>query len=116
MKKTIIFLAILFVFASAFTLVPVRTSSGATTITTSDNDGVVIHTGAASTYTLGTVSSGFSCTIINHGTGAITLSGAVTVANGRTTTTIPASRGEITPSNISNSLVLIYDGTNWRGR
>jgi hypothetical protein len=98
----------------SFTVAPVRTVSANTTIGTSDNDGFVINTGAAVTFTLGTVSSGFTCTIVNQGTGNVTLSSAVTVASGQTITIIPKTASGIEPGIVGNSIRLIYDGTTWR--
>ena len=99
----------------SFSAVPVRSVSANTTIVTGDDNGFVINTGGAVTFTLGTVSSGFTCTVINQGTGNITLSSGVTVANGQTITIIPKSASGIEPGIIGNSIRLIFEGTTWRG-
>lgn len=98
----------------SFSAAPVRTVSANTTIVSGDDGGFVINTGAAVTFTLGTVSSGFTCTVVNQGTGNITISSDVTVANGQTITIIPKSASGIEPGILGNSIRLIYDGT-WRG-
>lgn len=110
-------LSILFLFSiglMAFT-VPTRTVTGTSTTVASSDDGLVIlHTGAAATYTLGTVSDGFSCTIANHGTGNITFSSAITTATGQTITVLSRSSGEFVPGQIGNSITLVRIGGVWR--
>jgi hypothetical protein len=105
----------LMVFLCGF-VVNTRTVTGtSTTIATADNDFVILHTGAAATYTLGTVSDGFSCRVVNHGTGNITFSGAVTVANGQTITVLGRSASEMLPGVNGNSITLVRIGGVWRG-
>lgn len=99
----------------SFSAAPVRSVSANTTISSTDDNGFVINTGAAVTFTLGSVSSGFTCTVVNQGTGNITLSSGVTVANSQTITIIPKSASGIEPGILGNSLRLIYDGSTWRG-
>lgn len=113
--KTLLIISLILISLSSFTVAPVRTVSANTTIITSDNEGFVINTGAAVTFTLGTVSNGFTCTIVNQGTGNITLSSAVTVANGQTITIIPKTASGIEPGIVGNSIRLVFDGTIWRG-
>ena len=109
-------LLVLLISLMSLSAVPVRTVSASTTIGTSDDNGFVTNTGAAVTFTLGTVSNGFSCTVANHGTGNVTFSGAITVANGQTITVLPKSASSIEPNIIGNSITLFYDGTTWRGQ
>jgi hypothetical protein len=112
MKK--IFGLFLIVFLSGF-VVNTRTVTGtSTTIATGDNDFVILHTGAAATYTLGTVSDGFSCRVVNHGTGNITFSGAVSTASGQTINILPFSAGEIVPGQIGNQITLCRISGVWR--
>jgi len=113
MKKSFLFLTLLISLMS-FLTIPVRNVSASTTITSADDGGVVTNTGGAVTFTLGTVSSGFSCTINNQGTGDITLSTAVTVHNGKTVTTIGRHSTEITSNGVGNKLRIYYDGTSFR--
>lgn len=101
---------------SSFFPVPVRTVTANTTITSTDDNGFVINTGAAVTFTLGSVSAGFSCKIINQGTGSITLSTPVTVGNSQTITIIPKSASGLEPGIKGNTLEIVFDGTSWRGR
>lgn len=107
--------ALLLITFFSFIAVPVRTVSASTTIVSGDDTGFVTNTGGAVTFTLGTVSSGFSCTVSNHGTGIITFSAPITVANSTTITTLSKSATEITPNQIGNKIRLYYDGTTWRG-
>lgn len=84
-----------------------RSGTGAYTVLATDY--VVINTGAAATWTMPAASS---CTgriyrLINHGTGNITLSAAVTTANATTTTTLTFAAG-------SNFFEILSDGTVWR--
>jgi hypothetical protein len=112
MKKLI--LGLIVYLCCAF--VPVRNVSSSTTITSSDDGGIVVNTGGSATFTLGSVSSGFSCVVSNHGTGIVTFSGSITVANGKTITTLTNNRTEFNPNGLGNSIQLWYDGTTWRGR
>lgn len=113
--KTLSFISLILISLMSFSVAPVRSVSANTTIGTSDNDGFVINTGAAVTFTLGTVASGFSCTVVNQGTGNVTLSSAVRVSSGQTITVIRNSPSEINPDILGNSLRLVFDGTTWRG-
>lgn len=113
--KRLSFLFVIHISLMSFTSVPIRTVSASTTIVSGDDTGFVYNTGGAVTFTLGTVSSGFSCTISNYGTGAITFSSGITVANGQTITILPKSASGIEPGIIGNSITLTYDGTTWRG-
>ena len=114
--KKLLFLPLLLILLMSFHAVPVRTVSASTTIGTGDDTGFVTNTGAAVTFTLGSVSSGFSCTVANHGTGIITFSGGITVANGQTITVLPKAASGIEPGIVGNSIRLFYDGTTWRGQ
>ncbi|CAN1553093.1 hypothetical protein MCERE19_02251 [Spirosomataceae bacterium] len=110
--KTVLLILIL---CLGFVAIPNRTVSGtSTTIVTGDDNAVIIHTGAAATYTLGTVSDGFSCKIANHGTGNITFSAGITTANGQTITILPQSNGEIVPGQIGNQINIARIGGVWR--
>ncbi len=85
-----------------------RTSATNTTFTASDY--VVIHTGGTGfTWTLPTASSsaGRMLRLINHGTGTITLSQAITTGNGVTSTSLTFVSG-------SNTYEIISDGSVWR--
>lgn len=104
-----------FILLMGFTVAPVRGVSSSTTIVTGDDSGFVVNTGGAVTFTLGTVSAGFTTTVVNNGTGLITFSSAVTVANGQTITELSNSAGAIMPGTKGNSIRLFYDGTLWRG-
>lgn len=109
-------LLLLFLIGSmSFNFVPVRTVSASTTIVSGDDTGYVVNTGGAVTFTFGTVSAGFTCTISNHGTGNVTFSGPVTVANGTTITVLPKGATEFLPNVKGNSINLLYDGSVWRG-
>ena len=114
--KSLSILFLMLISLMSITSVPIRTVSASTTIGSGDDTGFVTNTGGSVTFTLGTVSSGFSCTVVNHGTGIITFSGSVTVANGTTITTLSKSASEILPNQIGNSINLFYDGTTWRGQ
>jgi len=112
MKKLFSIFAIFFLFA--FTI-PTRTvSTTSTTIASGDDGYVIIHTGANATYTLGTVSSGFTCNIVNHGTGNITFSGNIRTANAQNITVLTYYSSEINPGVVGNSIRLLYDGSVWR--
>jgi hypothetical protein len=112
MKKLAFLLCVLFL---SFTSILNRTVTGtSTTIVTGDDNYLIVHTGAEATYTLGTVSDGFSCKIVNHGTGGITFSGGITTANGQTITILPKSNGEIAPGQIGNQITIAYIGGVWR--
>lgn len=112
MKK--LFVLFVFFLFSSFTI-PTRTVSTTTaTIVTGDDGYVIIHTGAAATYMLGTVSSGFSCTVVNHGTGSITFSSNIKTTNTQTITVLTNYSSQMMPGIISNSLRLLYDGSSWR--
>ena len=83
-----------------------RSGTGAYTITATDY--VVINTGAATSWTLPdpTTCAGRIYRLVNHGTGNITMSRAVTTASGSTTTTL---------SNGGNNFIeIMSDGTVWR--
>jgi hypothetical protein len=95
--------------------VPTRTVSTTTaTIATADDNFVIVHTGAAATYTLGTVSAGFSCTVLNHGTGNITFSTNIRTTNTQTVTILTNYSSQMMPGTIGNSIQLLYDGAVWR--
>lgn len=82
-----------------------RESAAATTLTTTDD--IVCHTGAASAYTLPAVTAGSVgkvYTVLNHGSGTVTLSVAVRTATAATTTTVAAGA----------SLTFISTGTQYR--
>lgn len=112
MKKLFAIFSILFL-CSFF--VPTRTVSTTTaTISSSDDGYVVIHTGAAASYTLGTVSSGFKVTIVNHGTGNITFSTTVKTTNTQTITVLSNYSSQMMPGVVGNSIDLLFDGTSWR--
>jgi len=103
-----------FILLSAFT-VPTRTVSTTTaTIATGDDGYVIIHTGAAATYTLGSVSSGFTCTVVNHGTGSITFSTNIRTTNTQNITVLTNYSSQMMPGTIGNSIRLLYDGSVWR--
>lgn len=104
-----------FILLMSFFTVPVRSVSTATTIVTGDNSGFVVNTGGAVTFTLGTVSTGFTTTVVNNGTGVITFSSPITVANGQTITELSYSASAIMPGIKGNSIQIFYDGTIWRG-
>lgn len=110
-----ILILLTFILLMSFVTVPVRSVSSATTIVTGDDSGFVVNTGGAVTFTLGTVSAGFTTTIVNNGTGVITFSSAVTVGNGQTITQLSNSAGAIMPGTKGNSIRIFYDGTLWRG-
>lgn len=112
--KKITSLIALFLFFVSFTVIPARTVSASTTITSADNDGVVTNTGGAVTFAFGTVASGFSCTINNHGTGNVTFGSDIFVQNGKSINTLGWSSTEITPNGISNRIRIYYDGTVFR--
>jgi len=84
-----------------------RSGTGAYTILATDH--AVINTGGAATWTLPAASgcAGRVYRLVNQGTGNITLSIAVTTANGTTTTTLVNTAG-------SNFFEILSDGTNWR--
>lgn len=107
---------ILCVFMMAFATVNTRTVTGTTaTIAAADDGYVILHTGAAATYTLGTVSDGFQCRIVNHGTGEITFSAAVlTGSTGHSTTKLSNYHTVFEPEKIGNSIELTKIGGNWR--
>lgn len=112
MKKSILVLLVgLF---SAFTILNRSVSTSTATIASGDDNYLIVHTGPAATYTLGTVSDGFSCTVVNHGTGAITFSAAITTANGQTITVLPRSNGEIVQGQIGNKITLARISGVWR--
>lgn len=82
-----------------------REASAATTIVADDD--VVVHTGAAVTYTLPTpalAAVGKVFTVVNQGTGVVTLSQAVRTATATTITTVA----------IGSSLTFISSGTQYR--
>jgi hypothetical protein len=85
----------------------VRSGTGAYTVLSSDY--VVINTGVAATWTLPAAST---CTgriyrLLNHGTGSITLTPAVSISSAGTSTTLVVTAG-------SNFYEIISDGTVWR--
>lgn len=107
-------LILVFVFYVCSSFINIRTVSSNTTITSTDNDGIVMNTGGAVTFTLGSVSSGFSCSVVNNGTGNITFSSGITVANGQTITVLTKSATEISPGLIGNKIRIFYNGSTWR--
>ena len=84
-----------------------RSGTGAYTVLATDY--AVINTGAAATWTMPAASTcaGRIYRLLNHGTGNITLSAAVTTANATTTTTLGNAAG-------SNAFEIISDGSVWR--
>lgn len=113
MKKTLF--VILSILLISFSSVNNRTVTGtSTSIVTADDGYVILHTGASATYTLGSVTNGFSCKVINHGTGDITFSGSITTANGQTITVLPKSNGEFIPGQIGNQITIAKIGGVWR--
>lgn len=85
-----------------------RSGTGAYTILNTDY--VIINTGGSTpTWTLPAASSyaGRVYRLINHGTTSVTLSQAVTTANGSTSTTLSNTAG-------SNTYEIISDGSVWR--
>ncbi len=112
MKKVILILSVIFF---SFITILNRTVTGtSTTIASGDDNYLIVHTGASATYTLGTVSDGFSCKIVNHGTGIITFSSGITTADGQTITILPFSNGEIVPGQIGNQITIAKIGGVWR--
>lgn len=75
---------------------------------------VIVSSGGAKTITLPTSSSGRVITIVNHGTGDVTLSPAVRVQNGKTSALLPWSVSEFLSGMSSNKITMVYDGTEWR--
>jgi type IV secretory pathway TrbL component len=112
MKKL---LPILLLFFCSFTVATIRTVSGSTSIVTADDNNIVVATGGNATFTLSAVSAGFSTTIINHGTGTVTFSTAVSVGGGKTITTLGNYPAEMRPGWVGNTIRICYDGTTWRG-
>lgn len=94
--------------------IPFRVVTGNTTIATADNDHVIVHTGAAATYTLGSVSDGFSVKIANHGTGSITFSAAITTASGQSITVLTNSSGLLEPGIVGNTITIARISGVWR--
>ena len=84
-----------------------RSGTGAYTLASTDY--VVINTGAAATWTLPAAATcaGKVYRLLNHGTGNITLSIAVSTANATTTTNLSFIAG-------TNYAEIISDGTAWR--
>jgi hypothetical protein len=84
-----------------------RSGTGAYALVTTDY--VVINTGAAATWTLPAAATcaGKVYRLLNHGTGNITLSIAVSTASASTTTTLSFIAG-------TNYAEIISDGTAWR--
>jgi hypothetical protein len=112
MKKLTLILSI---FLLSTIVIPYRTVTGtSTTIAPGDDNFVIIHTGGSATYTLGTVADGFSCTIVNHGTGNIILTQSITTANGQTVTVVNRSNGEIIPGQIGNKIRISRINGVWR--
>lgn len=106
---------LLIIITLALSVLSTRTVTGtSTSIVTADDNYVILHTGAAATYTLDTVSDGFSCKIVNHGTGNITFSSSITTANGQNITVLSNSSGLIIPGQISNTITLLKIGGIWR--
>ena len=82
--------------------------TGNQTLTTAQQ--VVIHTGAAATWTLpaAPTCAGHVLQLVNHGTGTVTLNPGVRTANaGALQTTLPQAAA-------SNTLMIVSDGTQWR--
>ncbi len=96
-------------------LLAIRTVSGNTSIVTDDDTDIVVATGGNATFTLTSVSSGFTCVIVNHGTGTVTFSTPVYVGGGKTITTLGNYPAEMRPGWVGNTITLAYDGTVWRG-
>lgn len=114
-KMTWRFTALMIVLLMSAVAINNRVVSGTSTTVASGDDGyVIVHTGAAATYTLDGVSDGFSCKIVNHGTGSITFSGAITTASGQTITVLRMSNGEITPGQIGNQITIAKIAGVWR--
>jgi hypothetical protein len=107
-------LSLLFALLLCSSFASIRSVSGATSVTTSDDNNIVIATGSDATFTLGTVSNGFTVTLINHGTGTITFSQNVYVGGGKTITTLGNYPAEMQPGWVGNTIQLCYDGTTWR--
>jgi hypothetical protein len=84
-----------------------RSGTGNYTLLTTDY--VVINTGTAATWTLPAANTcaGKMYRLLNHGTGNITLSIAVSTANATTTTNLAFGAG-------TNYSEIISDGTAWR--
>jgi hypothetical protein len=113
--KKVIFSILSFFYSVAFTSLSTRTvTTSSASITSADDAYVILHTGPAASYTLGTVSDGFSCKIVNHGTGDITLSAGVTTGNGQTITVLTNSSGLFTPGQIGNTITIARIGGVWR--
>ncbi len=76
--------------------------------TLSSTDYMAINTGGACTWTLPSAStcSGRMYILVNNGTGSITLSPAVTIANAATSNSLSNTSG-------SNRITVASDGTNW---
>jgi len=93
----------------------VRSVTGNTSIVTADDNDIVIATGSNATFTLSSVSSDFTVTVINHGTGTITFSQNVYVGGGKTINTLGNYPAEMLPGWVGNTIRLVYDGSIWRG-
>lgn len=77
-------------------------TTGAGTYTILANDYEVVATGTTSTWTLpATATATRELKLVNHGSGAITTSIAITTSNGTTTTTIPAGQTFIIASDLT---------------
>ena len=70
----------------------------------SSSDVTVIFTGSTSSWTFPTATLGKIIRLVNHGTGNVTLGTSVTLANGSTTTSLPAG----------SSYQVQYDGSLWQ--
>lgn len=90
-----------------------RVVSASTTITNSDQ--IVRNTGGAVTFTLPTAPvTGQEYTIINTGTGNITLSAGVLVYNNTAINIIPPYNSQILPGwNGGNRINIYFNGTQW---
>lgn len=75
---------------------------------------VIVSGGGAKTLTFPSASAGHVKTIVNHGTGDVTLSPAVRVQNGKTSALLPWSVSEFLSGISSNKITVVYDGTEWR--
>lgn len=87
----------------------VRYRSGTGAYTFAANDYVIIHTGAAVTWTLPdpTTCAGRVYRLINHGTGSVTLSRNVTTNNGGTINSLGTAAA-------NNTVEIMSDGSVWR--
>ncbi|MGR3809619.1 hypothetical protein [Jiulongibacter sp. NS-SX5] len=112
--KKLIFILLLFPFWSkAQTTWSIQTVTSTATVNATARL-VVVSSGAAKTITLPSSSTGRVITIVNHGTGDVTLSPAVRVQNGKTSALLSPSVGEYLSGISSNKITVVYDGSEWR--